>query len=986
MNQELKDAYNRVLDNKIPLAVSGIAPGYYTINNMLNWHETANVYYTQEECDEYNSTNGLDVGDEGYLTTADVKETTQVAAPVKSLYADNQTLKWGTQQPKNTFLWKIEGVEGRPYAYRLINMDKSLTFNDVPTSGNVQLVTDDTTTVVFDYMGTGTAPVIGGDVTYYGIRPAKNSEGEYHYAHCGGHDNGAASSGNIVGWNASGIPASNWYLTPVDDATVEEWMTTDEVKLRRLFEVSDSILNTVPAQIEVAKDVTVVLNEDEPVVTDNSQFSSPYTEPSEGSLDNLLDGDFSTFWHSIWSSSKDGRHYLQIDATYELYGTYAVKFGRRQNQGNQITKLYVRGYYEDNEELTFEDGNDLGMLELPWDGEIKYIIPQTILEVDGEQYFRFYAEGNAFWHVGELNMYPAEVGTAVETTQYEARQEIVDRLIAAMETWNAKEYSSDNAALYTDEAFKADYNELLEAAEAWGAVYVDPAALRAAIAAAPDSRLFVVGNNPGQWKADVVTPADAVNEAKAYDNAGAYDAAQSEALIQNIETVTANAFASANQVETGKWYRFRFMEEYDYEDFGWDISGAKDVFNEAANVEVSPALFGKVVAAGKGVTVYETYDNEEEGTVDTLETYRAEAVTKIYDNQGLYFFDEDDIATYTNGEDLFRFIQATDSSYIIQNKASGLFLTGGHPATLSAIPSYFQSRAIGAGANAIGYTTVLGDFGNYLHGERSTNRLVTWSTDNVGSNSALLIEEVEAVTDEPATAYETKLWPGNTYAKTSPVDISVIGTEATAYGAELVVGEEGTDTAIVLKAIEAEVIKAGTPYILVADCDYYITPAKRLEELKADGTGSLIDNQYAAELRDAEYVAVAMDHGMVVDTLQKGNGDLIGTFRDITIEAGKGIVTKDNGFTHTPANTTLGAYGAYVKSDFDPTTYDVVGTLVVDYEGTVDTGINEVLNTVAKSGNIYTVDGKLVGKGNINAINKLPAGIYIVNGVKVTKN
>ena len=44
-----------------------------------------------------------------------------------------------------------------------------------------------------------------------------------------------------------------------------------------------------------------------------------------------------------------------------------------------------------------------------------------------------------------------------------------------------------------------------------------------------------------------------------------------------------------------------------------------------------------------------------------------------------------------------------------------------------------------------------------------------------------------------------------------------------------------------------------------------------------------------------------------------------------------------------------------------------------------------VLNKVAKNGNIYNAAGQLISKGNINSINNLPAGIYIVNGVKVTK-
>ena len=55
------------------------------------------------------------------------------------------------------------------------------------------------------------------------------------------------------------------------------------------------------------------------------------------------------------------------------------------------------------------------------------------------------------------------------------------------------------------------------------------------------------------------------------------------------------------------------------------------------------------------------------------------------------------------------------------------------------------------------------------------------------------------------------------------------------------------------------------------------------------------------------------------------------------------------------------------------------------FDGGESTGINEVLNKVSKNGNIYNAAGQIVAKGNINTINNLPAGVYIVNGMKVTK-
>ena len=124
---------------------------------------------------------------------------------------------------------------------------------------------------------------------------------------------------------------------------------------------------------------------------------------------------------------------------------------------------------------------------------------------------------------------------------------------------------------------------------------------------------------------------------------------------------------------------------------------------------------------------------------------------------------------------------------------------------------------------------------------------------------------------------------------------------------------------------------------------------------------------------------------MEVDTVVTELLSLRGTLKSATVEAGKGIVASENGFKHTLVNTNVGAYGAWIASDFDPESADVVSGLVIKIEGGVDTGISEVLDKVAKSGNIYNAAGQLVGKGNINTVNSLPAGVYIVNGVKVTK-
>lgn len=1029
-NDDYVAAWNHMIENKVPRAMTGIQPGYYTFNSCLFWYTTKNdtTFYTAEEAENANAESGLVEDDPGYITAGDVKEvtSTQVAAPIKSLYSkhDDGTnadwLAWGNQQPKAEFLWKVETVEGKPTEYRMINMANGKTHISIGQSNNSQLQLNDTATVCFDWRNNEEQVVFAnaeGDqdtatVVSFNIRSSQQAEGGYNYLHCGGHSGGAGTGAWIVGWSDGG--ATRWYMTPIDEATANDWMFGPEAQLRKKIEKGDSIVAVSPSQIEIAKDIETTIYETDSVVVTADQFYSQYTTEDAQTIpdgqtvyDFMLDGKQSTYWHSKWENGAVNAkvHYLQIHATETMDGLYAVKLQRRPVSGDHITELIAVGFEEEpTDETVFADGKELGTLKLPLTSNSETVVTNTF-DATGMNYVRFYSNstaaaasgggaGRGYWHASAFNVFKASAAPRYETTQYDVRKAEADALAAAVAVWNEKGFAADSLELIEDPTFAAAYDALVAAYEAWNKVYVDPTELRNVIASAPDKNLFVYGKNPGQWpetRSASNTPEEylaVLAEANAYNAAGAYTPAESEAKVNALQGAIDGVFASANKVETGKWYRFSFPTEEMFDNYGWNKDGIKAAVN-AHEIETAPALFGKTIAVGKGLTTYATYDNAETGNVDTVAVRSVEATEEWFEGDNLCFFED---ADFSEGEDLFQFIQATDSSYMIQNKATGLFIRAGHPMTLSAVPSYFKAnQAIGAGGNLIAYTDVLGKTDGahvYMHAELASNYLTKWETNTVGSKSMIMIEEVEAVAEAPATEYTAKMWPGKVYTYTYPVDVTV--TEgATAYGAELVVAEE--DTTIVLKAIEAEVISAGTPFILIADLEgEYITTADRLKQIASEiladkGQYGLNEKQDANTKLNDEHVLVSMNHGMEVDTVVTELLSLRGTLKSATVEAGKGIVASENGFKHTLVNTNVGAYGAWIASDFDPESADVLSGLVINIEGSIDTGISEVLDKVAKSGNIYNAAGQLVGKGNINTVNSLPAGVYIVNGVKVTK-
>jgi hypothetical protein len=79
--------------------------------------------------------------------------------------------------------------------------------------------------------------------------------------------------------------------------------------------------------------------------------------------------------------------------------------------------------------------------------------------------------------------------------------------------------------------------------------------------------------------------------------------------------------------------------------------------------------------------------------------------------------------------------------------------------------------------------------------------------------------------------------------------------------------------------------------------------------------------------------------------------------------------------------TYVNANGAYITGE---TPLDPNAELIVNFDNEAVDGIQTALNQVAKTGEIYTIDGKLMNrKGNLNDLQRYGKGIYILNGVKV---
>ena len=77
------------------------------------------------------------------------------------------------------------------------------------------------------------------------------------------------------------------------------------------------------------------------LVKDYNKYYSNAKQTTEGSYEGLLDGDYSTFFHSCWSNGPDEDHYLQAEfaEATQKFNVYYKK--REQNNNNRPTKIVI---------------------------------------------------------------------------------------------------------------------------------------------------------------------------------------------------------------------------------------------------------------------------------------------------------------------------------------------------------------------------------------------------------------------------------------------------------------------------------------------------------------------------------------------------------------------------------------------------------------------------------------------------------------------
>ena len=770
-------------------------------------------------------------------------------------------------------------------------------------------------------------------VIYVALSRADNTDA-YGFFHQNKHGNGTGRAGNIVGWDHSGL-WSLWSVEAVPEDEAQAMLDNYSILSNKdlLLAKYDSLRQEVLRDVALAEDARV---ESDRLVKTEEQYSSAMTDDNYP-LSNLLDGNNSTFWHSRWDAGPQpgGTHFIQIDFVEPVENGLSMDYVRRSIDSDQTLEFSLYGY--DHEPDLYAEGKETGKLlaTMKFPDLIAGKVMSAAVSFEGSyRYARLYSEktnsANGFWHAAELNFH-----RVVHNPNAQAAHmgEVYTQLKALLQK------QIDRETITPD-----DYTDLQEAYDLFLTKFVNPAELMSSITLA-EAKVAIIaeGTDPGFWPAGTGSTqvVEAVEAAKAYLATGSLKKEEVEAHIQQLKGLTAEIDKKVIQVSTDKWYQIQFPTEEMFDEREWDKSGAATAFDSYGN-KIADSLYG-LVAAPAVLSI-----DEETGTqeVTPISAQDAHLATGIYFNNPQALQDEE--------LSWFRFVAVGDSAFMLQNKATGLFVRFQNPgqgiACVDLHPSLVNVKPLGYGANLISVSTLDGASQTNAHVQHNAAQLVTWDAMTPGSNSTMMIHEVAAVTDDYAAEASMSVEPGHLYTLCYPVDIEV--TEGGQLYSMKGVTAATADSPVCAVLQPEKRIAAGLPAVFIAE------------------------GEYGADQTPAE---AFFQHGVTPVAEPQHQNGLVGTFFGTTVEQGMAIAEGPQ-FTTTLNSVWLGANTAYLAASNIAEPAD--GDLLIPVSGEY-TSVHVVPSTAANGTGVYALSGQLLQRrATPQTLRQLTRGIYIVGGRK----
>lgn len=701
-------------------------------------------------------------------------------------------------------------------------------------------------------------------------------------------------------------------------------------------------------------------------VTDAKQFFSENKETREGSFAGLLDGDYTTYFHSNWSSaftpSADNFHYLGVDLGKAAEGVIVAKMAKRVNTKNAEVLDFpkVIAFYGSNDAVADSTGvttagtwTFLGSNDVAWNIAMHTATPKdstyatgigtTGIDAKGYRYIKFGVmdtdQKRGYFALSEFNVFPGTAtttGSKLEQVSKATLDALTAQLASAKAQLAAKKATNEQIAALK-KAYDAFMLELPEPSR-----YTDAISAANTFANGITEDMLQDGKIGYYPTAALQTLKTTLAELAKWSGEGK-SAAEINEAIAKVEAAVAAFKATLQLPEAGKYYTFRLLSTKPYSTTDGGVEGYRAQLYSAGSALKDAIKFTNANHLSDADA--EDYQTNVQDTVQASAYYRY-----------LWYVEK-----------------AEAGKLVLRNVGTGMYiaphdgqvLQSATPAEMSIILAKGGVFAVEAGTDADGVA-------QYLNAKVNTNkndmRIVTWKKYADDENGWFTFEEVNKSELTEHTAYWPVAWGGKWQVLTLPFGISA-AYDGTTYD---IVGVT-EDNKLVLTDAGGE-IPAGKPFVFRTEEDATSNDSHfGMAEFEYAVTGG---SDLTEEGASFEYAGVPVAANGLVGTLTEA----------VTPGAGFGYFNNGN-IASTDATTQIGTNAGYIHVAADaPHVVPAEGDVTIDLGDVVISSIdNASVVVLPKTVNVYGINGALL-RSNVksaDAAKGLPAGLYIIGGQKV---
>lgn len=776
----------------------------------------------------------------------------------------------------------------------------------------------------------------------------------------------------VMSWNSVDSPNNCFHFVKISNEEVEALLNSlEQQKLNDQLQAAYDEAQAAYSSGIVVAGAPLDTDFGTGLVSDpEAYFSSDDAGSKEpGAAPGLLcDNDFATYFHTDWGAafapSMERYHYIAVELPEALSGAISVKVARRGPTFNDFpTRFAIFGANEVDKadpnaaEWTLLGSSDINYCVAMTDEQMATVntpedrrgqkgIGTAGVAFDGSyKYFKFAAvktlfneldprDNRGYFAISELNVWKGaidEANSPINQVSAAVRSEMEKQLAAAKAQLAAGQATAETIA-----ALQAVYEQFL--VELPNPIRLNSAIESARQVASTAENNGVIGDGVAYYPQSAFDAFQAViEEAVAFDTQGK-TAAEINAMVDKVNNAVDAFNASLVLPEAGKYYYLRGRSNKVYN----NTLTSLNALVYAANTQVAGSGSIRFTRPGNASDV-------ENDFVDYLNGATVDMEQLLEDNML-----ED--ASNINLEQMLQYVwymeKAEAGKVVLRNLGTGLYLAPAEgevrqsiePAEISVVVNYPGCFVFDAGE------------GTQLNAS-SGGQVVTWA-EVTDPNARWAFEEAAFI--ESSSAF----WPvtaGVYQIVTLPFDVSE-SIDGTIYS---LVGETA-DGQLALAEVRDENLPAGTPFIFKANAEEEIPAFPFAEFSYADGksVSSIDDAAFSYEAKEANGLT-----GTLLESVEPADG--------LAYFNAKGSVVNTSG-------TTIGVNSGYfngkhAKNVEATETLIPLGDVVID-------GITENNVVVLPAQvNVYSINGMLL-RQNVKAANAtqgLPAGIYVVGGVKV---